>query len=236
MNFEILNWDSDFFGFKTARIQAPRLTSGQLTDILSEARGEHVRLAYWAAVEEAAYDIHALGGLLVDKKVTFEAKLDPSMAGVPDAVHPVVKYHTDIPMEIMTNLAEQAGKYSRFARDPHFPRDRFIALYREWIRKSLTREMADEVLLAIPQDIPAGMVTVSARENWGEIGLIAVDAAFRSRHLGEALVRAAQRWYLERGLKLARVVTQADNQPACRLYQKCGYEISSTEYFYHFWL
>jgi dTDP-4-amino-4,6-dideoxy-D-galactose acyltransferase len=97
-------------------------------------------------------------------------------------------------------------------------------------------ELADAILITGDGSQPTGMVTVSAKEGHGEIGLIAVDAASRGKHCGEALVRAAQRWYEERGLKSAQVITQGDNLPACQLYRKCGYTIGRVEYFYHFWL
>jgi ribosomal protein S18 acetylase RimI-like enzyme len=236
MNTEILKWDSDFFGFKTARILAPDLDEQRLTKTLQYLRSHDVRLVYWAASEEAAFDVHQLGGRLVDKKAIFEADLDKIVLFSSASNSKVVKYTSEIPIQILFDLAVQAGELSRFARDPLFPREKFLALYREWMRKSLTNELADEVLVAFTKDIPAGFVTVSNQEGTGEIGLIAVDAAFRGEHLGQALMAAALNWYREHGLHRARVVTQADNQPACRLYRKNGYEVSRYEYFYHFWL
>ncbi|BBB47857.1 GNAT family N-acetyltransferase [Pelolinea submarina] len=236
MNTEILKWDSEFFGFKTARILDRHLDINQLTSSLQNLRSKNTRLVYWASSEEVSFDVRSLGGQLVDKKAVFEANLDqcPSLP-VPPGIK-VTGYTQDIPQQIMLDLAVQAGEYSRFARDPLFPRDKFVALYKEWMRKSLTHELADEVLVAFTKEIPAGFVSVSGRERYGEIGLIAVDAAFRGEHLGQALVSAAQNWYRGRGLNHARVVTQADNQAACRLYRKCGYETNQLEYFYHFWL
>ncbi|MDK2980409.1 MAG: dTDP-4-amino-4,6-dideoxy-D-galactose acyltransferase [Chloroflexota bacterium] len=236
MNTEILNWDSDFFGLKTARICTPDLDEQHLAKTLQNLRSRNVRLVYWPASHPANFDVSALGGRLVDQKATFELELakSPTLTAPPQVE--VKPFTRDIPQQVLWDLALQAGSLSRFARDPQFPPDRFQALYLEWMRKSLNGEMADEVLVAAAQDVPTGMVTLSAREDSGEIGLIAVEEGFRGRHVGLALMAAAHDWYAARHLHRARVVTQADNQPACRLYRRCGYEIARTEYFYHFWL
>jgi ribosomal protein S18 acetylase RimI-like enzyme len=236
MNTEILKWDSEFFGFRTARILSSDLDEKQLFKTLENLRARNTRLVYWASQAQVDFDVHTLGGRLVDKKAIFESDLRQTVPLLTPPYAEVVRYTNDIPQQIMMDLAVQAGEFSRFARDPQFPRDRFIALYLEWMRKSLTGEMADAVLVALADDIPAGMVTLSAQEGVGDIGLIAVDTAFRGQHLGISLMTAARNWYLEQKLKRARVVTQADNQAACRLYQHCGYKMIQMEFFYHFWL
>lgn len=236
MNTEILKWDSDFFGFKTARILTPDLDEKQIIKTLQNLRSHDTRLVYWASQVEAHFDVSALGGRLVDRKAIFEAELEQRTALPPNSGVHVVQYTSAIPQPIMLDLALQAGEFSRYARDPQFPHARFNALYLEWMRKSLAGQMADTVLVAIVNDIPAGMITLSAKAGVGEIGLIAVDSAYRGQHLGTALMAAAHDWYKENNLKRARVVTQADNQAACSLYQRCGYALSHLEYFYHFWL
>ena len=236
MNTEILKWDSDFFGFKTARILTPDLDELHLTKALQNLRSHNTRLVYWASPEEAAFDVRPMGGLLVDKKAVFETDLNQIAPLLTPPYAEVINYMNAIPQQVLADLALQAGEFSRFARDPKFPHERFIALYLEWMRKSLTGEMADAVMVALADDVPAGMVTLSRKDGMGNIGLIAVDAAFRGRHLGMSLMAAARNWYLNHKLKRARVVTQADNQAACRLYQSCGYKMVRMEYFYHFWL
>ena len=236
MNTEILKWDSDFFGFKTARILAPDLDEQHLTKALQYLRSRDTRLVYWASEEQAAFDVHPLGGLLVDRKAVFETDLTQIAPLLKPPYAEVVNYTYAIPQQILADLALQAGEFSRFARDPQFPHERFMALYLEWMRKSLTGEMADAVMVALADEIPAGMVTLSVKNGMGNIGLIAVDASFRGRHLGMSLMAASRNWYLNHKLKRASVVTQADNQAACRLYQSCGYKMVRMEHFYHFWL
>jgi dTDP-4-amino-4,6-dideoxy-D-galactose acyltransferase len=236
MAYDILKWDSHFFGIQTARILESRLNLAQLSELLRKMQAEHIKLVYWAAAEMPSFDTAPLGGRLTDKKVTFEADLTSLNPDEWIFSEQVQRYNPGEPMDALLELGVQAGEFSRFARDPQFPQEKFISLYREWTRKSLTGKMADDVLVIQTDGNPAGMVTVGKKDSLGEIGLIAVNAAFRGRQYGELLVRAAQRWYLDHGLQRAQVVTQGDNKPACQLYRKCDYRIKRTDYVYHFWL
>ncbi len=236
MDVQHLDWDTQFFGFGTARILPSSLNANQLAQLLAELRGKETRLVYWSTPEEVAFDISALNGWLVDRKTTFQIELETLNPQQFIATALVGRHQAGAGDEGLYNLAIQSGEYSRFACDPRFPQEKFRALYREWMRKCLSHELADEILVVGEAGKPSGMVTVSKKGAMGEIGLIAVDAAARGKHYGEMLVRAAQLWYLKQGLQQAQVVTQGDNLPACRLYRKCGYETQRVEYFYHFWL
>ena len=96
--------------------------------------------------------------------------------------------------------------------------------------------MADEVLVIMRNNHIAGMVTLTDKNGVGDIGLIAVDEKFRGRKFGQQLVLDAQRWFIQHGCHTSCVITQEDNLPACHLYEKCGYQKTKTEFFYHFWL
>ena len=82
---------------------------------------------------------------------------------------------------------------------------------------------------------PAGYVACHAREDSGNIGLIAVDESARARGLGQALVLGAVAWSQGRGLGQVTVVTQARNIGAQRVFQRCGFETSSVGLWFHKW-
>jgi dTDP-4-amino-4,6-dideoxy-D-galactose acyltransferase len=153
----------------------------------------------------------------------------------------------------LEELAIHAGKYSRFQTDPHFPAEGFRALYREWMRKSLTGERADAVLALAgagpevmgipnvrdasdPEFGPVGVVTLSARDGEGSIGLIAVAPGMEGRGLGSELMRAARQWFRSHGCARAGVVTQGANRAARALYERHGYRVQGREIVHHFWL
>ena len=236
MDFQLLDWDSRFFGIKTAKILPLELTQGQLDKMIAHLRADGIQLVYWSAGREVKYDVTALGGRLADTKVTFQADLKSLNPNCFIPTGQIVKYQANTQEEALLDLAVQAGKHSRFSSDPQFPYEKFIDLYHEWMRKCIKGDMGDEILV-IHQDMTlAGMVTVAIKQGKGDIGLIAVDAAYRGKHYGEMLVRAAQKWFINQHLETAQVVTQVHNTPACSLYKKCNYSVTKTEYLYHFWL
>ncbi|MHB8876384.1 MAG: GNAT family protein [Myxococcaceae bacterium] len=79
----------------------------------------------------------------------------------------------------LTRLALAAGEHSRFNRAPRFPKGGFEKLYRLWIERSITHEIADAVFVARRRAGLTGLVTVGEKQGRADIGLIAVDASAR---------------------------------------------------------
>ena len=235
MDYQLLTWDTEFFETKTGRIIPTSLQENQLASILAEMRQKGFQLVYWASDLQYAYDFQPYSGILVDKKTTFEINLDNiNLDNIP--LPKTEPYSSSLPFSQLEKLAVQSGAFSRFALDNRFPHEKFTALYKTWIRKSVSGEMANEVLVIRQHDHIAGMVTLSNKNGIGDIGLIAVDKKFRGRKFGQQLIWDAQRWFILHGCHTAQVVTQGDNLPACRLYEKCGYHDIKIEFYYHFWL
>lgn len=235
MDYQLLIWDTEFFGIKTGRIIPASLRENQLVSMLTEMRQKGFQLVYWSSKHQYAYDFQSYSGILVDKKVTYEINLrniNPASIPVPKTE----SYSSSLPFAQLEKLAVQSGVYSRFALDNKFPHEKFTALYKAWIRKSVSGEIADEVLVIRQNNQIAGMVTLSNKNGVGDIGLIAVDKKFRGRKFGQQLVWDAQRWFIQHSCHTSRVVTQGDNLSACRLYEKCGYQKTKIEFYYHFWL
>ena len=237
MLFEILEWDSQFFGWKVARLNDPKLSVSELPPVLSALNAQGARLVYWARAEALNDDeAVALGGRLVDEKTTYAMDLrscpDIALADV-QGVEP---HDPSMPKADLIALALQSAAYSRFGVDPDIPTEKAQGLYRIWMERSLRREIAQEVLVLREGERVVGMVTLGEKSGRADIGLIAVDASSRGKQHGQKLVRAAQQWFVAQGHERAQVVTQGRNAPACRLYEKCGYALEKREYFYHFWL
>lgn len=66
------------------------------------------------------------------------------------------------------------------------------------------------------------------REAWRDTGMIwniAVDRAYRRQGLGTRLIRRAIKWGRRRRLRALALETQTNNLPACRFYQKMGFQL-----------
>ncbi len=236
-HYRLLEWDTDFFGFRVGRLLLPEMELKELQQTLTQMRREAFRLVYWPASGMISPDeAKRLGGRLVDRKTTFIVDFSALMTDAFISLDKVEPYRPSMPDTDFDELAVQSGVYSRFAVDPDFPREKFIALYTLWIRKSLRKEIADEVLVICEGERAAGMVTLGNKGGKGDIGLLSVSSDHRGKKYGEMLVRGAQRYFMDHGYRSGQVVTQGENAAACALYQKCGYSVGKVDYFYHFWL
>jgi ribosomal protein S18 acetylase RimI-like enzyme len=129
-----------------------------------------------------------------------------------------------------------AGWLSRFRRDGRLPQAKCDQLYELWTRRSLAGELADETLVAWRQDAPVGLVTYRGHADHGEIGLVGIAETARGCGIGRALLGFAHRRMSDRGLGRAEVVTQSENEGACRLYRGAGYLPVVEGAYYHFLL
>ena len=238
MRYKIVDWDTAFFGILVARIDYPNVTNQELLDILFHLKKKRVQLVYWPANKklEEKNILKWFNINLVDKKTTFVK--DFRNMTCEQVVHPalVKSYSPSMSTNDVVSLAIQSGKYSRFAVDPHIAREKFEALYRIWMHRSLNKEIAEEVLVIQYNGCVVGMITLGNKHGRGEIGLLAVDRTYRRQKFAEKLIRAAQCWFIKNGYEFGQVITQEANIPACNLYKKCGYSIEKIEYYYHFWL
>jgi dTDP-4-amino-4,6-dideoxy-D-galactose acyltransferase len=232
-----LSWDSEFFGFKVAKLVSHRFDTAELGLHLEKQWERGVRVVYWGSdPADAMSQSAALAnqGLLVDRKTIFVRKLEGCV------VRTSRKYEAQpLPRnewnDDLASLAMQIGLYSRFRMDPHFPSESWQRLYCVWLKNSINRTIADDVLVVRESGLVVAVVTVRVRGNIGEIGLLGVHESWRRVGLGRALLDSAMCWFSERSLASVRVVTQGDNQSACEMYQACGFFVDSVENFYHFW-
>jgi dTDP-4-amino-4,6-dideoxy-D-galactose acyltransferase len=243
-----LDWETNHFGVRTAKLCEAKLDDLALASALQHARGEGIRLLVWPAIGGRTVGVDLLdefAGMLVDRKATF-SKLSLAAGRVhhssPQVEPAVVSYDASFASPALHDLGVAAGVKSRFAVDPRIERERFEAMYRCWIDRSVQRELADVVLVA-PADGGqssagrlSGVITIGVSDGVATIGLVAVAAEMRGRGIGAALMRTAESWMLAQGVRQARVVTQLDNIAACRLYERSGYQLVLVQHYYHFWL
>jgi len=241
-SYQVLDWDTKYFGFKVVKIIKNIKNIDELITVLDSAKKEKVTLVYWANTEYPGDDINLtidkLGGLLVDEKITYKIDLTTTISETRNELKDVIiePYNPSIPMWLMHALAIQSGEYSRFAVDPHIPREKYEGLYKIWIESSVNKQIANEVLVILEKGAVAGMITLGEKSGRGDIGLLAVDKKYRGKKYGIALVYAAHQWFVDHEYNSGQVVTQRKNQAACKLYEKCGYTVDTVEYYYHFWL
>lgn len=238
MNYKLLEFDTQLFGFKVAKILLPQLSFASLHEMLDELAKQKVRLVYWpsdSADETSQLAAVKLNGVLCSKQVTY--LIDLKKLGKLSEISSEVEIFNEKKSNLeLKELALLAGTYSHFRTDPNFPQEFFVKLYHVWIENSVNGSIAERVLVVRRDHGIVGMITVGTKSHLGDIGLLAVDQNFRNQQIGTKLVRAAQTYFVDRGLSEAQVVTQKANISACHLYEKCGFYPAKIENFYHFWL
>lgn len=236
--FQLLNWDTEKLGIKTAKILPTRLDSPVLLEQLAQLKEQGVKLVYWASESTDAASQQAAEqarGVLVDYKLTYYCNLETLD---PAQLHNngIESYDQQFPDQQLEKLAIEIGKYSRFGQDPHLTSSQMEAIYKAWLLNSTKRIVANAVLVVKDKEKIIGMVTLTEKDKRGDISLIAVDPDYRGQQLGKRLVHAAQLAFMQAGYTISQVVTQQTNTAACHLYESCGYRPEKLEHFYHFWL
>jgi len=234
---ELLTWDTDFFGFRIAR-----LTQGTLTRELAEsvdawchqnrirclyflARSDDIETTRWA--ERFVYR-------LVDVRLTLECKPSQRLDSHSDMQLRVARPDDIAALQL---IASESHTDSRFFYDDGFPRASAQSLYETWIKRSV-EGYAQTVLVALEQDDSAcGYVTCHLDRDSprGQIGLVGVSSLARGKGVGRALVTAALGRFSEEGALEVEVVTQGRNAAAQRLYQRSGFVTRRLELWYHKW-
>jgi dTDP-4-amino-4,6-dideoxy-D-galactose acyltransferase len=237
--YEMLDLDTEIFGFPVARILPDTLTPEALAEVLFFLGQKGVRLVFWASDprdEASQRAARHSRGFLADQKVTYAIDLAGAPPFSTGKLWECAEYNADDCCEDLEALALQVGHHSRFGADPRMPVAGYEALYRLWIRNSVNRTVADAVLVAREDGRIVGMVTVGIKAGRGFIGLFAVAPGMRERHIGSCLLQSSQTWFRRQEIRFTQVVTQRNNIAACRLYEKGGYTVAKLEHFYHFWL
>lgn len=234
-----LEWDSNFFGYKVGLINNNFNSPIKgLEKILNKAKINQYKLIYLKNGKSISFlnlNLKDYKILLADTKVTYSQVVDRNLL---TNISPQVKvYSESFPNDELISLALQSGVHSRFAIDPNFKNQEFETLYKLWIEKSVTKEIAKEVWVSSNEEgLITGFITLGLKNGVPDIGLLAVDTKERGRSIGKTLIQTALTRVAEWGSKKIQVVTQKDNLNACQFYERRGFSVEKIEYIYHIWL
>lgn len=230
----MLEWDSEFWGFPIARVIPRRLNPSSAERVERWCDRDGVRCAYLladAADAETAAAAGDVGFRLVDTRVTLE-HLGDSGSPVPSGDGRPFSIRTAEPRDEagVTAIARTAHSDTRFFFDPGFDSARAGEMYALWACRGLNGDAGRTLLIAEWGGDVVGYLLLG--EDPHRIDLIAVAESARGSGVGAGLVAAA----LERAPDgVTRVVTQARNVAAMRLYQASGFKVTATETWFHRW-
>jgi len=229
-----LEWDSDFFKRRIARVNGGRLTIESTNDILTWCTTEQIKCLYFLADCDDALTVRLAedhGFHLVDIRVT----LDRSLTGSESGPSEDIRLCRAEDVAVLKGIAGASYYDSRFYYDQHFSREEANALYETWVERSY-HGYEDVVLVAESDAEPVGFMTLRLSDAaTGQVGLIGVQADQQGKGLGHKLVESSLGWLAEREVRRAVTVTQGRNFSSQRMFQKAGFRTCLTQLWYHKW-
>lgn len=239
---DVLKWDTNFFGFKTARLNPLRLTENIVKHAINFCQNEHLDVLYYLSDCHDPLSIilaEKYGFHFTDIRLTFELNIEK---------YDCKKFETgmiirdctldDIPK--LKKIAENSYVDSRYYFDQHYSKEICGKYYSSWIEK-LWKDHSGKVFVAEVEGEVLGYIScdkeseLEGPRNCGRIILLGVDESARGRKIGSSLVYAALNWFHNEKLPIARVITQGRNYSAQRVYQGCGFKTLLTQLWYHKW-
>lgn len=223
-----LVWDSELFGYPVGQIQILKADPDIISATINNSN--KFKLVYVITPQKIEFEIPELK--LVDIKTRLSKKVKNNQTYSLQNIH---EYDGEEDSQL-NRLALQSGVFSRFKVDSNFTHNEFEKLYLRWILDSINKIIADKVIVyKQPGGHCVGFVTIKFKNDFSEIGLIAVDEQSRGKGIAKSLLTFIDGLTINAGCNRIEVVTQLENLPAINLYEQAGYEIISKKYIYHLW-
>lgn len=245
-------FDSEHYGLAIGRlVRDDGDGPGELAAAIAAARREQFAVVFvrLAGDDPLRGALEADGHAPVDTLVTSTLAARPAIARSAEprpepCPELLIERHDqlDDPFDVaaVAAITGESIRTSHLHADPRLPTERTRALYAAWATNDVTGR-AQQTIVARAGRLLIGYLTVvaapPAAPTTARIDLVAVTAAWRGRGAGAALVAGFVDWLGRHSdpAITATVGTQADN-PALRLYARCGFVPTATHVTYHLWL
>lgn len=224
-------WDSEYFGFNVGEYTVDLKEPASLDELSHEARKKNYTLLY----VRSSYQLPGFEGIFCDEKIEYATTSFKNNLVKCKCVN---EYQGSTVNQQLINLAFVSGKYSRYHLDTLFPEEKFENLYRIWMEKSVSHEIATGVLVYQEQDDKniEGMLTYKIEADHSSVGLFAVDPQIQGKGIGTKLLNHLFSIIPHTEQHILTIDTQGVNKPARRFYEKNGLYINSRTWLYHVWI
>ena len=237
---DYMAWDSNFFGQEIYVLNTKSYTQAIKDKINIATSGKKIDLIYFLCPSSHVTSIDfALkdGFESVDDRLTYLVKKFEFDGSTLDGNYCIKKSDYEDIARLET-IAAQSKWTTRYFNDGNFSRDRLQEFYSEWVKKSVTGDLDDMVFHIEDAGTIVGFVTIKKNgPNLGSIGLITVAEEAQGRGFGLKLAAYAVNTLLkDLGCAGVEVVTQKNNVPACRTYEKLGFKVFDNSTWMHKWI
>jgi dTDP-4-amino-4,6-dideoxy-D-galactose acyltransferase len=141
MEFEynILDWDSELFGYKVGKILIKSLTDNDFIELKKKCINDQITLLYLIPLDESSKSVLTRNGYSpIDEKVIYQKRITKA---TPDLCLNIKSYSLNYCTKQLLKLVYVSGQYSRFKIDQNFKNNEFKTLYKIWINKSIKNKL-----------------------------------------------------------------------------------------------
>jgi hypothetical protein len=236
---ELLEWDSEHFGFPIARALVTKLDEEIAAAIDRWCRDRRIRCLYFLAdADDAATARLAAerGYRVVDVRLTVERSLEGVELLPPVPEWMATRNADESDLGFVRALAARGHHGTRFYFDGGFPRELCDALYVKWVERGL-RDSARTLRIAEVDGEPAAyhLLAPLGENRIGRGELLAVDERHRGRGVALSLNCDSLRTLAARGAVRHRSVRAARNVGAARYMERTGLLTAATQVWHHKW-
>lgn len=233
--WQLLPWDSNYFGLRIARIDQP-LSAAELKRYFDWHREQAVQCTYYLCPIDQLDVIHAATGLgfqFMDVRITLECCISGKEATANRIAS--MRLATGQDLDSLETLASELHQDTRFFADKRFPVDQVKNLYALWMRRDWQDPSGAVHVWANDKNQPVGYLSCQVKEGQGNIGLFGVANGYQGRGIGKGLLQCGLDWFHRKECQSVQVVTQGKNTAALASYVSQGFRIASMSLWLHHW-
>lgn len=237
-SIKFLDWDTNFFGIKSAKIYLyDELCNDdikKIKEIVKEKGYEFITIQNCGNIEQNnVLMANFEGAFLADVNIQFEKKLDRSKK-IENKENVCIKekYEKD---ENIVNIAKKAFTDSRFLIDSKLRRGNEV--YVQWVSNSFEKQ--NKFFCTYREDKKTkGFILFSIEEDKKSIflELIAVDKDSKGKGIGTSLIKQLENFAIQNKIEYIHVGTQLNNLNAQNFYEKNGFKHIMNNSIYHWWI
>jgi len=236
---ELLEWDSEHFGFPIARLSGDALTEEGAEAVDDWCRDAGVRCLYFCvdpADAESARVAANHGFRVVDVRAIVRRSYEGLLELPAGSEALTVREATETDLRFARELAARSHHTSRFYFDGNFPRGRCDALYEAWVELG-SRDPERRLWIGVVNGEPVGYMVAAplGPEREGDGQLVAIHERYRGKGLGRALHFGQYRDYAARGALTQRGAISLRNLVNIRLHERLGFVTDEVQAWHHKW-
>lgn len=229
-----LQWDTDFFGVNSARVNLSGVIDepGQEEIIEFCKNYDFVTISNLNNINDNNLWIgNRTNAFLTDMNIQLFKVLDVKSDYQDDTTYVM---NNCLRNEQIVQIARESFRYSRFFNDQNLPQEQAKNIYLHWTECAFGQENKYFVVCERDENI-AGYILFSVNEDNIVIELIAVEEKYQGLRVGKSLIHTMESFVIEKGINKIKVGTQVNNISAAQFYLKMGFTYVSCGSVYHLW-